>query len=193
MSRADEIHFFWFGEPHNEQEYYEERRRLWFAADPQIDQDIRVRFVDDYEKAAARKLEEWLAAPRSALALILLYDQFPRNMFRGAPRAFATDALARQVTAQLLLTADDQHLHPAERMFVYLPLMHSEERAHQHKSVALFRQLALDSPHVDSVSYAIRHQEIIERFGRFPHRNVILGRPSTPEEIAFLQQPDSSF
>jgi uncharacterized protein (DUF924 family) len=193
MSRAEEILSFWFGEPYNAQQYYDERRKLWFASDPRIDQDIRNRFLVDYEQAAAQGLEDWGATPRSALALILLYDQFPRNMFRGEPRAFATDLLARRVTDCLLRTQSDQQLLTVERSFVYMPLMHSEDLADQRRSVALFQQLAQDNPFVDSVSYALRHLEIIEQFGRFPHRNAILGRSSTPEEIAFLQQPGSSF
>jgi uncharacterized protein (DUF924 family) len=127
------------------------------------------------------------------LARILLYDQFPRNMFRGTPRAFATDALARETTAYLLRTQGDRQLRPVERLFVYLPLMHSEDLTDQRQSVSLFQQLVQDDPLVDSVSYALRHREIIARFGRFPHRNAILGRSSTPEEIEFLQQPGSSF
>jgi uncharacterized protein (DUF924 family) len=193
MSRIDEILSFWFGEPRNDQQYYDERRKLWFAADPQIDQDIRNQFLGAYERAAAQELKEWAVTPRSALARILLYDQFPRNMFRGTPRAFATDALARETTAYLLRTQGDRQLRPVERLFVYLPLMHSEDLTDQRQSVSLFQQLVQDDPLVDSVSYALRHREIIARFGRFPHRNAILGRSSTPEEIEFLQQPGSSF
>jgi uncharacterized protein (DUF924 family) len=114
-------------------------------------------------------------------------------MFRGEPQAFATDLLARRLTFQLLHTGEASKLLPVEQMFVYLPLMHSEELADQQQSVTLFRQLAQQNPALDSVSYAIRHREVIERFGRFPHRNAILGRASTPEELAFLTQPGSSF
>lgn len=193
MSRIDEILFFWFGEPRNDQPYYDERRKLWFAADPQIDQDIRDRFLGDYERAAAQELQGWITTPRSALALILLHDQFPRNMFRGEPRAFATDPLARTATDHFLCTRSDQQLRAIERLFVYMPLMHSEDLIDQHRAVALFQQLAQDDPLADSVPYALRHCEIIARFGRFPHRNAILGRLSTPEEIMFLQQPGSAF
>jgi len=149
--------------------------------------------LDDYKQAAAQELQEWITAPRSALALILLYDQFPRNIFRGKPRAFATDALAREVTAHLLRTKGDQQLLAVERMFVYLPLMHSEALTDQRRSVTFFQQLAQENPLVDAVSQAVRHLEIIEQFGRFPHRNMILGRSSTAEEIEFLKQPGSSF
>lgn len=193
MSRIDDILSFWFGEPRNDQQYYDERRKLWFAADPLVDQDITNQFLGDYERAATQELKEWTVTPRSALACILLYDQFPRNMFRGTPRAFATDVLAREITSYFLSTQEDRQLRSAERLFVYLPLMHSEELTDQQRSVALFQQLARDDPLVDSVSYAIRHREIIAQFGRFPHRNAILGRLSTPEEIEFLQQPNSSF
>jgi uncharacterized protein (DUF924 family) len=193
MSRIDEILSFWFGEPRNDQPYYDERRKLWFAADPRLDLDIRNRFLGDYERAATQELKEWIVTPRSALARILLYDQFPRNMFRGTPSAFATDALARETTSYLLQTQGDRQLRPVERLFVYMPLMHSEDLIDQQRAVSLFQQLAQDDPLVDSVSYALRHHELIARFGRFPHRNAILGRSSTLEEIEFLQQPDSSF
>jgi uncharacterized protein (DUF924 family) len=193
MSSADEILSFWFGQLRDTEEYYEERRRLWFASDSRIDQDITNRFLSDYEHAAAGQLRNWRDTPRTSLALILLFDQFPRNMFRETPRAFATDPLAREITFQLLDAASDKQIHPVERTFVYMPLMHSEDLAQQQQAVTLFRQLAQDNPRVDSVSYAVRHLEIIERFGRFPHRNAVLGRVSTPEEVEFLTQPGSSF
>jgi uncharacterized protein (DUF924 family) len=101
LSHVETILSFWFGKLRDEQQYYTERQKLWFVSDPQIDREIRSQFLDDYERAAARELDEWKATPRSALALILLYDQFPRNMFRGEPRAFATDTLAREVTGRL--------------------------------------------------------------------------------------------
>ncbi len=193
MSQAEEILSFWFGEPRDDKAYYEERHRLWFAHDPQFDQDVRDHFTSDYQMAAARKLMDWQETPQVGLALVVLLDQFPRNMFRGDARAFATDPLAREVAVSLIQTRSDRCLLPIERLFVYLPFMHSEDLAHQRQSVALFQQLAQERDYLDSVSYAIRHREIIERFGRFPHRNAILGRPSTPEEVEFLQQPGSSF
>jgi uncharacterized protein (DUF924 family) len=191
MSQAEEILSFWFAEPRDDQAYYEERHQLWFARNPQFDQEIRDRFTSDYQLAAQRKLMNWQELPRSGLALVILLDQFPRNMFRGDPRAFATDPLAREVATVLVERVTDRQLLPVERMFVYLPFMHSENLTHQRQSVALFQQLAQECPYLDSRSYATRHKESIERFGRFPHRNVILGRLSTPEEIEFLQQPES--
>jgi uncharacterized protein (DUF924 family) len=191
MSQAEEILSFWFAEPQDDKAYYEERHSLWFTADPQFDQEIRDRFTSDYQLAAQRKLMNWQELPRSGLALVILLDQFPRNMFRGDPRAFATDPLAREVATVLVERVTDRQLLPVERMFVYLPFMHSENLTHQRQSVALFQQLAQECPYLDSRSYATRHKESIERFGRFPHRNVILGRLSTLEEIEFLQQPES--
>ncbi|HXG18626.1 MAG TPA: DUF924 family protein [Methylomirabilota bacterium] len=193
MSSAEEILTFWFGDLRDDEAYYEERRKLWFASDPRIDQDIKNRFLSNYEHAVAGQLQRWRDTPRTTLALILLFDQFPRNMFRGDPQAFATDAQARALTLDLIQTGADVQLHPVERMFVYMPLMHSEDLTHQRQAVTLFRQLAQDNPRVNAVSYAERHLEIIERFGRFPHRNAILGRSSTPEELDFLRQPGSSF
>jgi len=193
MQRAEEILSFWFDEARDEQAYYEERRDLWFATDPQVDQDIRDLFMADYQLAAERHLMDWQDAPRTGLALVVLLDQFPRNMFRGDSRAFATDPLAREVAARLMRRDSDRLLLPVERMFVYLPFMHSENLAHQQQSVALFQHLAQERDYLGSSSYALRHKEIIERFGRFPHRNAIVGRASTPEELAFLQEPGSSF
>ncbi len=193
MTRADDILAFWFGQPGMDEQYYEAQRRLWFAADPKIDQEIRTQFLADYQQAADGTLAHWRATPRTALALILLFDQFSRNMFRGTPQAFATDPLARAITSQLLHAQQDAAMPPAERMFVYLPLMHSEDLAEQHQAVTLFTQLGKEHPSFDSSGYAIRHRDVIERFGRFPHRNAILGRISTQEETEFLTQPGSSF
>ena len=192
MSRAEAILTFWFGKPQDNQAYCEERLRLWFGRDPQFDQEIRDRFTNDYQLAAERRLMDWQETPRSALALVILLDQFPRNMFRADPRAFATDPLAREVATLLVQTGADRQLLPVERMFVYLPFMHSENLTHQQQSVALFQQLAQERSYLDSLSYALGHKETIERFGRFPHRNATLGRPSTAEEREFLQQLESS-
>lgn len=193
MSRTDEILTLWFGEPHDDHTYYDTWHKRWFTPDPQFDLTIRDHFFVDYQLAADRQLMDWQQTPHSGLALIVLLDQFPRNMFRGDPRAFATDPLAREVATHLIQHNLDQQLLPVERSFVYMPFMHSEVLADQQRSVTLFRQLAQERPYLNSVSYALKHQEIIERFGRFPHRNAVLGRSSTPEEVEFLQQPGSSF
>ncbi len=126
------------------------------------------------------------------MALILVLDQFPRNMFRNDPRAFTTDPLAQQIAEQMIDAELDQQLHLVERYFVYVPFMHSENRAHQQRSVMLFQKLAEERAYFDT-SYAVRHQEVIDRFGRFPHRNTVLGRASTSAELEFLKQFGSSF
>jgi uncharacterized protein (DUF924 family) len=193
MSRSEEILLFWFGEPRDDKAYYDEWHSRWFTPNPQFDQEIRERFAVDYQKAAARQLADWQEEPRSGLALVLLLDQFSRNMFRGQPRAFATDALAREAATHLTQSNCDRRLLPIERAFVYMPFMHSETLADQRRSVELFRQLAQERDYLGFVTYAIQHLEVIERFGRFPHRNTILGRSSAPAEVEFLAQPGSSF
>jgi uncharacterized protein (DUF924 family) len=192
MSRVEEILAFWFGKPRDDQAYYQERSAVWFASNPEFDQEIRDRFAIDYHAAAAQKLMAWQDAPRSGLALVILLDQFPRNIFRGESRAFAADPLAREVATYLIQVGFDQQLLPAERSFVYLPFMHSENVEDQRRSVALFRQLAQERPYISSLSFATKHLEVIECVGRFPHRNAVLGRLSTPAEVEFLQRAGSS-
>ena len=193
MFQVDEILTFWFGTPRDDKAYYDEWHSRWFNANPQFDQEVRDSFIKDYQQASTRQLTAWQEEPRSGLALVLLLDQFPRNMFRGSPQAFATDALAREVATHLIQSGFDRRLLPIERAFVYMPFMHSELLADQQYSVELFQRLAQERDYLNFVMYAIKHLEIIERFGRFPHRNVTLGRVSTGEETAFLAQPDSSF
>jgi len=193
MSRSDEILFFWFGEPRDDKAYYDEWHSRWFTPHPSFDQEVRDRFTNDYQKAAARQLGEWRTEPRSGLAVVLLLDQFPRNMFRGKFQAFATDAVAREVANHLIQAGVDRQLLPVERAFVYMPFMHSEALADQHSSVALFQQLAKEREYLTFATFAIKHREVVERFGRFPHRNAVLGRVCTAEEAEFLTQPGSSF
>lgn len=153
----------------------------WFKQDAGFDRDIRDRFLATHEAAAAGKLE-WEHAPDTTLALLLLLDQFPRNMFRGAPRAFATDPVARQVAARALEKGFDRDVSPELRSFFYLPFMHSEELPDQQKCLALYEALGQE----EGIKYAEIHLDAIRRFGRFPHRNKILGRASTPEEDRYL-------
>ena len=155
--------------------------KKWFAKDDAFDAEIRTRFLATYEAAAAGKLSDWEATPDGALALTLVLDQFPRNMFRGDARCYATDPLARQVANRALKCGYDQDVPEAERGFFFLPFMHSEDMADQKRCVALYRE-AGDA----NLSYAERHADIIRRFGRFPHRNALLGRTTTPEEQAYL-------
>ncbi|MBD2098941.1 DUF924 domain-containing protein [Trichocoleus sp. FACHB-591] len=191
MLRIEQILNFWFGSP--ESSSYGKSRKIWFAKDPNFDRDISDRFLSNYEAAVAGHYNGWTASPDGCLALILLFDQFPRHIFRGDRRAYATDAQAL-ITAQQAIAQDfDQALLPVQRMFIYLPFEHSENLEHQRLSVELFRQLSDDPDAGDMFPYAVRHKEIIEGFGRFPHRNQILGRTTTPEEAEFLKQPGSSF
>jgi uncharacterized protein (DUF924 family) len=141
-----------------------------------------------WEKAARGKLERWETTPLASLALVVVLDQFPRNMFRETPHAFSTDSRALAAAGRALERGFDRMLSPAERTFMYLPFEHAEDFAAQRHSLALFE--ALDP---NDMEYAKRHYEIIARFGRFPHRNAVLGRESTPEEIEFLKGPGSSF
>jgi uncharacterized protein (DUF924 family) len=161
----------------------------WFAADPAFDEEIRSRFGALVEQALAGDLADWTASARGALALCLVLDQFPRNIWRGSPRAFSCDAMARSVARDAIAAGHDRELPPDQRAFLYLPLEHSEDLADQDACVALLRALG-DSRLLD---YAQRHRDIVARFGRFPHRNAVLGRTSTAEESEFLQQPGSSF
>lgn len=154
--------------------------QAWFHKSQTFDETIRSRFGSDVALAREERLDAWLSEPVSCLALILLLDQFTRNIFRDTPDMFAGDAQARAATYAAIAARHDTALDADMRGFIYMPLMHSEELADQDRSVALFEALGAD------VSYAVEHRDIIARFGRFPHRNAILGRTSTAEEIAFL-------
>lgn len=185
---------FWFGAPNSPDSRYSERRKLWFTKSAATDTTIRQEFMPLYVQAATGELDHWDTAPESCLALILLLDQFPRNLFRNDPQAFATDAKALAIARLAIERGFDQPLNPLQRLFMYLPFEHSEDLADQQQSVALIAPLKQADPDLeDAYDYALRHRDVIQRFGRFPHRNAILGRPSTPAEQAFLQQPGSRF
>lgn len=192
MADIEEILTFWFGEIRDEPSYFEEYGPRWFVQNTDFDREIVRRFQAAYELAAQGQLTHWTETARGGVALILVLDQFPRNMFRNDPRAFATDLLAQQIAEQMIAAGLERQLRLIERYFVYVPFMHSEDRAHQQRSVMLFQQLAEERAYFDT-SYAVRHREVIDRFGRFPHRNTVLGRASTPAELAFLKQSGSSF
>lgn len=193
-----DVHRFWFGESRNDLEILQQKSKIWFAKDDALDADIRRRFADLVEHAALNRFDFPLLAPLEQLAVILLLDQFSRNIYRDDRRSFAADPLAR-THAQSLLKHETAELKLAEKVFLYLPFEHAENLDDQKKSVALFHRLHQSAPaelrrHTAGfLDYAMRHFEIIERFGRFPHRNQILGRSSTPEELEFLTQPGSSF
>jgi len=178
---------FWFGADSLTEPL--ERRKVWFQPPAEFDAEIRTRFLDVHERAAAGEFDGWTTDAEGCLALAILLDQFPRNLFRGTARAFATDDKARGVAVHALEKEFDTALPPVARLFLYLPFEHSESLTDQNRSVSLFAELG-DKEWLD---YAVRHREIVAQFDRFPHRNEALGRPSTPQETAFLTQPGSSF
>jgi uncharacterized protein (DUF924 family) len=180
---------FWFG-PASERG---KAHKHWFVKSEAFDLEVRQRFLAVYEEAAAGKLTHLKESAADCLALIVLLDQFPRNMFRGTLRAFATDPLALETARHAVDRGFDRSLLPVERLFVYLPFEHSEALADQDRSCDLTRALDAYPETNDVYRYALAHRDIIRRFGRFPHRNAILGRASTPEELEFLKGPGSSF
>jgi uncharacterized protein (DUF924 family) len=186
---AAEILAFWFGEG----EEYGERRPQWFRKSETFDDEIRTRFLACYQLAAAGGLAHWQDHPRHCLALIIVLDQFPRNMFRGSSRAFAADELARTATRHALAQGFDRTMKPVERQFLYLPLEHSESLDDQQLCLKLMHELSPFAQTDDLHVWAEKHLVIIARFGRFPHRNAALGRASTAEEIEFLREPGSGF
>ncbi|PSB55249.1 DUF924 family protein [Chamaesiphon polymorphus] len=193
MSRVDEILDFWFGTPDalNNGEQYGKPRSIWFKSDPIIDREIKDRFEEVYHFAAAGLLDGWKDAASSCLALIITLDQFPRNIFRGTPTAFATDALALSIAKHAIETEIDRELLPVQRWFIYLPFEHSENIEDQLESVKLIETLTADPDSQIAIDSARTHYELIKTFGRFPHRNQILGRVSTPAELEFLARPDA--
>lgn len=197
IASARDILNFWFGEPGEPD--YGKQRKAWFIKNPAFDAEIGDRFSPMVEAAAAGKLQSWKADSDSCLALLLLLDQFPRNLYRGSAQAFATDDEAVAVADHGILQGFDRYrtneqARPTvQRWFFYLPFEHSEKLGDQERSVALFEQLLGDGDSKSTIDYAYRHREVIQRFGRFPHRNQALGRQNTSAEAAFLQQPGSSF
>ncbi len=181
-----EVLEFWFGTPESRERG--RPRKAWFQKSEAFDAEIRRRFLPAWELAARGGLAHWQETPLASLALVIVLDQFPRNMFRGTARAFSSDPPALAAARSLIERGFDRLLGPVERQFAYLPFEHAEDLAAQRRSLALFG--ALDT---GLFEYAKRHYEIIARFGRFPHRNLILGRESTPEEIELLGRPGSSF
>jgi uncharacterized protein (DUF924 family) len=185
-SGAEKVLLFWFAdEPGSRQSVLQSR---WFFPTPEFDRLCTTQFLASYEDAAHGRLDDWKNEPRTCLALVLLLDQFPRNMFRGTARAFATDAKARELTRHAIASGFDRELSPIMRMFLYLPLEHSENPNDQLESVRLNCALAAENPElVETEKYAEQHFELIQRFGRFPGRNAALGRQSTQEEVNFLK------
>lgn len=173
---------FWFEELQPQQ---------WFYQNAEVDEEIRSRFKTTYEMAANHLCDAWANDAHGALALIIVLDQFPRHMFRGTPMAFTSDKGALLIAKQSVRKGFDQVLDPVKRGFLYIPFQHSEELAEQKRSVELYGSMKDVNP--TGYDYAVRHYEVIARFGRFPHRNKILGRVSSPEEEDYLAQPGAGF
>lgn len=184
---AHQVLDFWFGAPGSVD--YGKPRVVWFRKADAFDALIRQRFARLHEQAASGKLAHWCASPLTLLALIIVLDQFSRNLFRDSCQAFATDAMALDGARRMTALGWDQRLHAVERGFVYLPFEHAEDIEAQRTAVRLFGALG----RADLLEWAQKHYAIIERYGRFPHRNALLARGSTPDEIEFLQQPGSRF
>ncbi len=199
METPETILQFWFGTQSDDAIVAAEKSKRWWTKDAATDAGMLQQFADVVELAAGGALAAWQTAPRTRLALILLTDQFPRNMYRDSARSFAYDGLARAWCSEGLTIGCDQLLRPIERVFFYLPLEHSESLADQERAVDLFaRLLHAVPPEQQSVfagfhDFAVRHHAVIQRFGRFPHRNAILGRPSSDDELVFLREKGSSF
>ena len=184
---ARDILAFWFGPvPHRP-------RDEWFRKDAAFDATIRERFDGDVAAALAGAFGEWCTLPRGALARVILLDQFTRNIHRDTPRAFAGDAAALATAVDAVAQGFDRALAGYERWFLYMPFEHSEDAGMQERSIALFTALARDINDPGPLTWAEKHAAVIRRFGRYPHRNALLGRSSTPEEIAYLAQPGSGF
>jgi uncharacterized protein (DUF924 family) len=186
MDQIDEILDYWFGAAGSSGD------SLWFSGSPEIDADIRARFGDLVEPALSGALDDWAITARGRLALILVLDQFMRNLGRGSARAYAGDAAAQRLCLEGLERGHDRELPLIQRWFLYMPMEHAESRELQEHSVACFTRLLTESPpdkrqiYQGALDYAIRHRDVIARFGRFPHRNQVLGRTTTAQEQAFL-------
>ena len=200
MQTIDTVLDYWFGDQSDLGLISDEQAGLWWGKSEQADDDIRQQFGALLNEISTGGLQDWRESPRGMMALVICTDQFPRNIFRDTPKAFSFDSVALGLARTMLERNWHLELRSIERVFLYLPFEHSEKLEDQHRSVALFEALSgkgEDDRENEIIAgyleYAIKHRVFIERFGRFPHRNVILGRDSTEEEIRFLKQPGSSF
>lgn len=194
----DDVLQFWLGAPAADAESFGKKVRRWFSTDKALDAEIRTRFGDAVERARDGALDEWAKTPRGRLALIILLDQFTRNLHRGTPRTYENDARALALAEAALDDHDDAELSFEEKMFLYMPLAHSEDVSRQERHVALVVAAAnaappaLEQAYAAATNHAKGYLDQIRRFGRFPHRNAILGRTCTQEEMAFLDSPSTS-
>jgi len=204
MDEARKVREFWFGKLPLEPEDLDQRMKVWFGdVSPEErlewDDSIRTQFEPLVKQALEGELAAWADGPRRRMSLILLLDQFPRNLYRGTSRAFAGDEMALALALSGMNSGADAALDPVERLFFYMPLQHSEARDVQDEAVAAYRRLLMEAPDSlkgtfqSSLQYAERHREVIARFGRFPHRNRTLGRLSTPDELAYISGGGEDF
>lgn len=191
VAPSAEILEFWFGMPNDSS--WGQNRKAWWVKDAAFDDEVRLRFLATHEAAARGDLDSWAGTAAGSLALLILLDQFPRNLFRGKARTYDTDAKARAVAQAALDQGFEHGLTEIQRWFLYMPFQHSERLDDQLHSLILYDRLSEGGDNANSKGSAQRHYEIVARFGRFPHRNVVLGRSSTEEELAFLKEPNSSF
>ena len=175
---SEEIVTFWFSEP---------VMKKWFNSTPEFDDEIRQRFEPVYKQAKQGLLDSWKNTATGCLALVILFDQFPLNMYRGKKQSFATEARSREVAEHAIAESFDEQLSDNQKAFIYMPYMHSESMADQERSVALYEKAKLNN----NIRFARHHRDIVQRFGRFPHRNKILGRQSTDEELIYLQSKEA--
>ncbi len=199
MKPQQDVLRFWFGDEPDDARVANEKWQSWWTKTDETDRAIEQRFGTLVTAASRGELDDWTATPRDHLALTLVLDQFSRNIFRDTPQAFACDDKALGLTLMALEEEMDRHLRPIERILLYFPLEHSESLEHQQRCVELMETLEREVPEdwretfESFTRYAVAHCDVIKRFGRFPHRNAILGRESTPAELEFLKTPGSSF
>ena len=199
MATTRDVLSFWFEDAARSPEALKRRSEVWFGIDPAFDRECATRFIRPLGDAARGVLDGWAGTPQGRLALVILLDQMPRNIHRGSPDAFAHDALAAAHCAGGIESGQDRSLHPVERIFLYMPLQHAEDIGLQRRSIEQFESLAAEADDrwreyfAENVHYAHEHHDIIERFGRFPHRNRILGRESTEEELDYLADGAPTF
>jgi uncharacterized protein (DUF924 family) len=199
QARIEQILSFWFKEQELSAPQIDRRMDIWFGEDPVFDHDIEKEFADDIEKASEGKLNHWAVEPHGRLALIILIDQFRRNIYRGTLKAFSHDKVALKLCVEGAMEKKDKGLTPIQRVFFYMPLQHAESAKVQAKSVELYERLAesvsptLQETFLTVAQFAELHKDIIDQFGRFPHRNVLLGRENTPEEDEYLAGDSPDF
>ena len=193
METARKVLEYWLGPEQDRDTPADALRKRWFRKSDETDKTIRREFAAHVERAGQGDYDDWQLDPRGNLAIVILLDQFTRNIHRGRGDMYRYDPKAAQCAKDALEHGHDRALRASERYFLFMPFMHSEALADQQRCCELMQRLATEAPHLDASSYAQQHKDIVERFGRFPHRNVLLGRSSTPEELDFLKQPGSSF